>query len=111
MSDEGQTVRLNLFPITPQRFHFKVWRKIYQGERKEGLYADLYCNSLPEADNQEERNRYWVSFSPLTGFSEFICQQDSNHRLTIHFLYNALLRRAEKSIDAINLVKPKSKYR
>jgi len=58
----GEEIRINFWPLKNQHIEFVVWRKKYGGEKKEGVYFDLYKNSLPvTADNREVREDYWVS--------------------------------------------------
>ncbi len=101
MNEQRELIRLNFYPLVPQEFRFRVWRKEYRGERKEGPFSDLYRYTLPVDQDPEDRQGYWISFEPRKGFDEYLCKQDSNHKLAVTYLYH-LLQNAVMKISQSN---------
>jgi hypothetical protein len=111
MQEQIKRVRLNFYPIIPQEFEFKIWRKEYQEERKEGIFENLYRNSLPINDDLETRSDYWISFISLQNFEEFACNQHCNRKLTQHFLYYLLSEKAKTALRNHEYIVPIDTFR
>lgn len=108
----GEEIRINFWPLKKQDIEFVVWRKKYGGERKEGVYSDLYKSSLPVAvDNKEVREDYWVSFNERQGFEKFSCKGEYNNFLTKDFLFYAVVEKTKKVLDERQFMLPKAGFR
>ncbi len=99
-----EPIRLNFLPLTTQEFEFRVYRKEYRGEKREGE-ENLYKNSLPVdigkgIHSPDNRKDYWISFERKNGFEPFTCKQDYNHLVTLHFLFYLLLQKAKSSLKS-----------
>jgi len=103
-------LRLNFLPVSVQNFEFKVWRRGYRGERREGSYSNSYRNTLPIIDDVNTRNDYWISFEPKENFEEFICKPHYNHRLTQHYLFYLLKLKLETSLSAAEYIISKKRF-
>jgi hypothetical protein len=111
MANALEAIRLNFYPILPQEFGFKVWRKKYQGEKKEGTFESLHRNSLPIRSGSNDRDDYWISFSPVPDFQEFFCIQSDNHRLTKHYLFHLLLFKTQQALAPQEYIITETKFR
>jgi len=103
-------LRLNFLPLFPQDFKYKVWRREYKGEKKEGLLSNLYRNTLPNVNDVNIRKDYWISFEPQNEFEEFICKPHYNHRLTQHYLFYLLKLKLIKSLATTEYKIPEKKF-
>ncbi|MBS3908440.1 MAG: hypothetical protein KGZ93_02205 [Actinobacteria bacterium] len=110
MKNEEQ-IRLNFYALTSQEFAFKIWRKGYRGEEKADTIAGLYRNSLPITSDQEQRMDYWISFEPKEELEEFTCKPDYNRKLTQHFLYYLLVKKAIATLSENLYVLPQKEFR
>jgi len=108
----GDEIRLNFFPLTTQEFQFTVWRRSYAGEKKEGIFQDLYKKTLPVVpDSLDERGEYWVSFERRDDLEKFVCRENYNHILTQDFLYYLLSRKATEALGEKEFFVPTKRFR
>ena len=108
----GEEIRINFLPLRNQDIEFAVWRKKYGGQNKEGIYSDLYKNSLPlSVHDKEVRENYWLSFNERNGFEKFICKGEYNNFLTKHFLFYAISEKTAKILDENKFILPERKFR
>jgi hypothetical protein len=92
-------IRLNIFPITPEKFRFELWRQEYQGRNTKDSFEGLHRYRLPIKEDQDEYNDYWISFEPMEKLEKFVCKENYNHFLTKHYLHHLLVRRIENSLS------------
>lgn len=111
MQDFKSKVRLNFYPLSIQKFQFKVWRIKYKGNEGLGDSIDLYRNSLPFNQNLDERVEYWVSFKPVNHFEEFVCSENYNHKLTQHYLFYLLSQKLKLNFLENEYIIPGKKFR
>ncbi|MGB3479838.1 MAG: Piwi domain-containing protein [bacterium] len=104
-------IRINFYSMSVQEFEFKIWRKPYRGESKEGSFQNFCRNSLPKQINLDERSDYWISFESEEDFEEFVCKQNYNHRLTQHFLFHLLLKKVKVNLRENEYITPRNKFR
>jgi len=98
--ENGYNIALNLLPLSTQEFGYIVYRREYKGERREGVFSDLYRNTLPIDPNGDRENRaeYWISFEEADGLELCNVRQDFNHRLTQRFLFWLLKQRCSEQL-------------
>src|SRR4051812_17699454 len=95
----SQQISVNFFPLEVQDFEFTVYRTPYNDSsslRPEGSYK----YSLPQTtdDAVGKYTSWWVSFAPLTGFTEFYCKSHTNQNLTCRFLHELLVANSNKQL-------------
>jgi hypothetical protein len=91
-------IRLNFYPLKTQEFKFKVWRKLYDDQRKK--HPELLVMELPVCSkNKQERKKYEISFEPISSedFEEFECSSFDNWKLTKNYLFFLLLEKVKRS--------------
>lgn len=94
------SILLNIIPLKPSRFHFRVYRKAFCGERRENFPGKCTKKSLPEisGDGKTERGDYWVSFDALKDFTEFKADSLDNRYLTQLHLFLLLKTKCEEQV-------------
>lgn len=105
-------ILLNFIPIRDQEFTFAVFRKEKdKDERKSQFGDDIYLNTLPRnPDDPNDRASYWISFVQKDGFEEFVCKPEYNHQLTLHYLYDLLLRKVKDNLPPEKFIIPRNKF-
>ena len=89
-----QHISLNFLPLAQQEFTFTVYRAPYS-EQPRGLHPSWHRHELPDdAAGPAERQDCWVSLTPESSFSPFICSARTNRSLTCRFLFDLLRRSA-----------------
>lgn len=82
-------IRLNILPISENKFSFPVYRKI-KGE-DETKKDDIYVYQLPIDKDTNERKQYLVSFGPNKDFVKYEADSFYAIGLTKRYLFNLLI--------------------
>ena len=112
----NKLIALNFLPLTTQDFSFVIYRKKYKGEKSIGAYADCLRKNLPfdssiDINARANRADYWISFTQMEGFEQFICKQDYNHWLTLDYVFRSLKKKCKANLPDLDYVLPEKNLR
>lgn len=105
-------ILLNFIPLKEQEFEFTIYRKENKGEKKEQFEDNIYSNTLPINRNDLDlRTGYWISFEQKMDFEEFICKPEYNNKLTLHYLYDCLVKKIKAQFNDNEVIIPQKAFR
>jgi hypothetical protein len=95
-------IHLNFLPITGELPEFEIYRKLRADpQEKRPADDDIHCYSLPKmAANVEDRDFYWVSYQPKTGFEAFKVAASFNNNLTTWVFSKAIGEQCKQKLVA-----------
>lgn len=106
--DSRYQIKLNFLPITVVP-PFVVYRNPRHDSDPKPT-AGVFGFSLPTNRNDDARDKYWITFSPQSGYEEFGAQPDDNVYLTRRALFAALCNSAQTRLNATEFTIPGNKF-
>src|SRR5260221_9277642 len=88
---EQYRIHLNFLPVIGEVPEFEIYRKLRPDSQEKRQADDVHCYSLPKtASDVADRDFYWVSFQPKSGFEAFKVTALFNNNLTTWIFSKAI---------------------
>ena len=93
-----QSVSLNFLELENQDFDFQIYRRPYHDN--ETLNDFLFKYALPQNPNDtDDYAQYVCSFVEVEGLEPFKIRSSTNHLVTVQYLHNKLLEKAQAELE------------